>query len=143
MILAKLINDEMEKKHLSYRAAAREAGTAHTTLIRVARGGPADVDTLLKLCAWLKINPSDVIDGMGDDQNALVKNLSALIERQPRLAAVFTNLLGEFLNGGMTQEEVLDVINYASYKMSMRRGNIANTEDDQVHAKSRPGVSGA
>jgi DNA-binding Xre family transcriptional regulator len=141
MILSKLITDEMARRNLSHRAAAREAGVAHTTLIRISRGDPADVDTMLKLCNWLKINPSDVIDGMGDNTNdALVKNLSVLIQRQPRLAATFTNLLGEFLSGGMTQEEVLDVINYATYKMSMRRGNNAvQQQGENVYAEGRSG----
>jgi DNA-binding Xre family transcriptional regulator len=137
MILATLIKNEIASRGISHRAAAREAGISQTTIIKMAKGGPADIDTIVKVCAWLKVDPSDVIDGLkqGDDQ--LVKNLALLIRRQPKLAQVFTNLLGQFLAGDMTQEEVLDVVNYASYKLSMRRDNAEIQQQDiGIHEES-------
>lgn len=139
MILQKLMNDKMAQDHLSYRAAALQAGISHVTFIRISRGDPADIDILIKLCDWLKVSPSTVIDGIKSGETDLVRDLSILIERQPRLAEVFTNLLGELSSGGMTQEEVLDVINYANYKMSMRRKPIDQPKSNEVHEESRLG----
>ncbi len=137
MILSKLINDEMARRNLSARAAAREVGIAHTTLIRLSRGDPADVDTLIKLCRWLNVNPSDVIDGLASGDE-VAKSMALLLQRHPNLAAVFSDLLGELLNGNMTQEEVLDVINYANYKMTMRRANHGvQQQNNEVHEEGR------
>jgi transcriptional regulator with XRE-family HTH domain len=141
MILSKLINDEIGRKGLSFRAAAREAGVAHSTIIRASRGEPVDIDILIKICAWLQVDPSNIIGGMVEGDSALVRNLAILIQKQPKLASTFTNLLAEFLSGGMTEEEVRDVINYASYKMSMRSSNV-QPQNHSGDEGNRPPVRG-
>lgn len=44
-------------KVVSVRAAAEDAGVSAATLNRVERGGTPDANTLLRLCAWLDVDP--------------------------------------------------------------------------------------
>ncbi len=46
---------------MGIRAAAQEIGTSPATLSRVERGHLPDVRTLVKICAWLGIDPGLVI----------------------------------------------------------------------------------
>lgn len=44
------------------REAAREIGISPATLTRVEAGRLPDLGTFQKICAWLKINPAEILD---------------------------------------------------------------------------------
>lgn len=44
------------------REIAKKMGISHTTLARVEAGKQPDLDTFSKICKWLEINPSDVLN---------------------------------------------------------------------------------
>jgi|SRR5882672_2198486 len=45
------------------REVAREIGISHATLSRVENGNQPDLETFQKICAWLKVDPSEFFLG--------------------------------------------------------------------------------
>lgn len=44
------------------RAAAKEIGTSHSTLSRIENGQVPDVELFEKICAWMKVDPAELLD---------------------------------------------------------------------------------
>jgi transcriptional regulator with XRE-family HTH domain len=48
------------KAAISLRVAAKQSGVNLRTLNRVERGGKPEAETLVRICAWLKVDPREV-----------------------------------------------------------------------------------
>ena len=70
--LAIYLRERMLKDRLSSRAAGKAAGVAHTTIMRILDGKDVSVDTLEKVCAFLEIDPGDVIGPGGVSEIQLI-----------------------------------------------------------------------
>ncbi len=57
-----ILRQAMEQKEVSAREVARQTGVAHTTVIRILHRENVDLDTIKKICAWLKIDPMYVVN---------------------------------------------------------------------------------
>jgi transcriptional regulator with XRE-family HTH domain len=136
MILKNLVTSEIQRKNFSVRAAARDAGLSHTSMVRILNEDPVEFDTLITISKWLGVKPSTLIDGLSSDGDDLVTNLAVLIERERGLADVFKVLLEEYISGGITQEEISDVVSYATYKLN-RRKNAILAKDREVLSPDR------
>ena len=126
-MLKTLLERELEKKHLSVRAASREMNVTHTTLHRVLRNEPVDLDTVVILCRWLNVRPSTMLDiEAKDDTVSVSSTIAALIEQDPRLASVFTEMADDLRRGAISTDDVNDVLSYAAYRL--RHGNQQHSE---------------
>ncbi|HZE68928.1 MAG TPA: helix-turn-helix transcriptional regulator [Pyrinomonadaceae bacterium] len=57
--LGKKLADKRGKRGI--RETAKEIGISHGTLSRLERGYLPDLETFKKICAWLDVNPNDVL----------------------------------------------------------------------------------
>ena len=114
-MLESLIREKMKAEGLSVRAFSREVGVSHSTIVRVLKGETIDVPTLVKISDYLGISPSSLLDSMGAD--GLAAKVAALLEAEPRLRSLFIQLVQDFENGDVSQADVTDIINYASFKL--------------------------
>jgi DNA-binding Xre family transcriptional regulator len=79
----------------SVRAAARDIAIAHTTLFRVRDGQSYDLDTLIKVCEWLGVNPCEVLDEKVIGRPGKVAmSFSIALSKYPALTEAF-ELIGE------------------------------------------------
>lgn len=55
---------------LGLRTAADQIGITHTTLSRVEAGNLPDLNTFIKICKWLGVQPNEVLGFAGDSAGA-------------------------------------------------------------------------
>ena len=114
-MLENLIREKMKEDGLSLRAFSRGAGANHSTVNKILNGGSVDVPILIKISDYLGVSPSTLLDTMGAD--GLAAKVSALLEAEPRLRELFTQLVQDFENGEVSQSDVSDIIKYAAFKL--------------------------
>ena len=123
-MLGTLLRDEMRHQGLSVRSAAKAIGVAHTTVQRALDGENLDLSTSEKICKWLKIPLSQLIDtNSGDDDHLadLSKKMIVLLAKMPRLSVVMTDLFTAMTNGELTSNEVEDILSYAEFRLQQRK----------------------
>lgn len=119
--LGALLKDGLRSRGMSTRSAARQMGIAHTTLLRIENGRPADVSTLVKICAWLGIKPASVLNADGMGQDILAAQIAAVLESDPRLTAVFSEAMARIISGKMQPNTLRDLAAYAAYRLGIER----------------------
>lgn len=99
--MAKIILQTVGKKLADKRGAkgiretAREIGISHGTLSRLERGYLPDLDTFKKVCAWLDVNPNDIL-GV-HTQSHQVPNVAVHFRKKQTLAPVTAHALAEMI----------------------------------------------
>jgi transcriptional regulator with XRE-family HTH domain len=117
-MLAALILQKLQEDNITRREAAKRVGVSHTTLKRIIEGSPADVDTLLKLCDWMEIEPADALNSMAlKGDNKLVSAIAILVEREPGLAKLFKDAMEDVEKGNLSPDDIREIIAYAAYRL--------------------------
>ncbi len=52
---------KQQRGNRGIRAVASEIGIGHATLSRIESGKQPDLDTFIKICKWLKIDPNSIL----------------------------------------------------------------------------------
>jgi len=117
--LQRLLKEHIDKDHLSMRAAAKQIGVAHTTLIRVINGETYDMPTLQKLAEWLKVTPSSLVDTIEPDD--ITMSVALIIAAEPTLAQVFIEAGQHVRDGEITPEELRDLACYAAFRFGIKK----------------------
>lgn len=126
--LGALLKDGLRSRGVSTRSAARQMGIAHTTLLRIENGKPADVGTLLKICAWLGVKPASVLNADGMGQDVLAAQIAVILEMDPKLARVFSEAMARIISGAMKPETLRDLVAYANYRLGIQREEMVDVE---------------
>ena len=117
-MLRELFEKKLRERNLSVRAAAADMDVSHTTLHRVLNDEPVDLKTVIALCNWLNVSPSTILDTQASDKRTSVPAvIASLIERDERLAAIFTDMAEDLTNGEISPDDVSDIISYAAYRL--------------------------
>ena len=121
-MLQRVLQDEMGRRHLSYRDAAKEIGTTHNTIMRILAGEQINLETLIKISEWSGIGISNLL-GMQEteDDKAVQKLVSALVESEPGLKEVFVEAYRSFLDGDVNSGDFRDIAAYAAYRLSIKK----------------------
>lgn len=133
--LAVYLRERMLKDQLSSRAAGKAAGVAHTTIMRILDGKDVSVDTLEKVCAWLEVNPGDILNPGGD-----VSEISSILSQEPELEAVFTQALEKLHAGEISQDVIREIIRYTSWRINL--GGKANGEEPNADGRATSAAGG-
>jgi len=118
-MLNEILKDELTKRGLSTREAAREIGVAHTTVARMLQGITVDIGTLQKTCDWLGIQLSTVLNVEDKSELGLTSKLSMILQKEPGLAGVFAEALDELENGHISADDLADIMGYAAYRINL------------------------
>lgn len=105
-----VLQQTIAEKRLSAREAARQLGVAHTTVLRILKGEPADVDTIEKVAKWTGVSLSTLLDSKDSDD--LASKIAAIIEREPDLAKALDEAMSRILAGKMKPEVLADLVSY-------------------------------
>jgi len=117
--LQRLLNEKIDKWHLSMRAAAKQIGIAHTTLIRIINGEKCDMPTLQKIAEWLGVSPSSLVDTIEPDE--ITKSIASIISAESTLAQVFIEAGQHVRDGEITPEELRDLAAYAAFRFGLKK----------------------
>jgi len=117
-MLGALVQYKLQQDKLTVREGANRAGVSHTTLARIIQGSPVDIDTLVKICDWMEIQPADALNSMalkGDEK--LISSIAILVEREPVLAKLFKDAMADVERGNLSPEDIREIISYAAYRL--------------------------
>ena len=122
-MLQKVLNQVLRDQGLSSRKAAGQIGVSHSTILRILRGDPFDVPTLVAIANWLHVRPATLLDTLGEDP--LEAQVATLLERLPKLAGVLEKAATMIENGEASPAIMEDIVAYANFKLSTAGGTIA------------------
>ena len=129
-MIQKVLQDEMDRRHLTYRDAAHEIGTTHNTIMRILNGEPVTLETLIKISEWSGMSIGSLV-GMeqGVNEDEVVQYLyTALIESDPSLKDAFMQASRAFKAGKVDAELLREIAAYVAIRIAMKSGN-AGDED--------------
>jgi transcriptional regulator with XRE-family HTH domain len=125
-VLSTLIQEKVRRENISIREAARRVGVSATTISRTMEGESVDVETLIKICDWLGVSPSNVIDSYLPSTDGLGKSVAAILETNPKLAEVFGEAIQRIAMGELPPDTLRDIVAYARYRLDLEVGNEEN-----------------
>jgi transcriptional regulator with XRE-family HTH domain len=130
-MIKELLDAKVRERGLSYRTAAAEIGVSHSTVMRVLKGGPADVPTLLKICKWLNVEPAMILNS---EENASAQAVfSSIAEATPGLMDVLQGATEDFKEGLLTAEDLEEITSFIAFRLKARK------EKDAKHKRPVPG----
>ena len=125
-MLQTLLSEEILRRRLSYREAARQIGVSHTTIIAASRGRSVMTDAAKKIAVWLGVPLYVILDET--DEGRTFSRLGTLFEIAPDLRKVFIEAAQAVENGELTTDEFKDIVDFAAYKIRRKREKIAEQE---------------
>lgn len=136
-LLSDLVKRKMQQENLSLRSAGTQAGVAHTTIDRVLKEESVDLNTLEKVCDWVGVPVTSVLD-INDDGNKILDQIAAAIALCPELEDVFSEIADHVLGGELDQSILGEVAAFASYRLGqqLRQTNIHEHSDQNVSVKN-------
>jgi transcriptional regulator with XRE-family HTH domain len=114
----KIIEEKMNRRNLSTRAAARQIGVAHTTLERVLQGKQADLDTLVLICDWLSVRVSTVLSLQQGGEDELANKIALLLAKHPELASWFEKAANAVEAGEIPVVVLRDILAYTIFTLN-------------------------
>lgn len=118
-MLSNLITTKMKEDQLSIRGAAKKCGISHATLIRAIDGEQLDLSTISKICNWLDVLLSDVVDTEGKNSTT-ARKIAMLVDRHPKLRDAFTEALERYENGEIDADLIEELIAYITFRMGKK-----------------------
>lgn len=116
-ILARLVEEKMEKERLSLRGAAEQIGISHSTLGRVISLKQIDLETLIGIGHWMDTPPEILLEAVGMKRNPLVAQLAAVLYQSPELANRLQSLVVGIEDGKIKPQVVRDALAYITFRL--------------------------
>lgn len=115
-LLQKLVQEKLQNSRMSERQAAAICNVSQATIGRILDNEAVDLSTLLRVCAWLGVSPSSMMDGeLSDDNNSLANALSVFIETDQQLADALRTGAKRVKEGNIKPEVIREIARYAAF----------------------------
>ena len=125
--LSELVQRKMEQEHLSLRAAGAQADISHTTIDRIIKDDTVDLGTLEKVCDWLGVPVTTVLDA-GKYSNDVIEQIANAIALCPELADVFGEIADRVVAGEIDPSILVEVASFASYRLGIHKQEVKQYE---------------
>jgi transcriptional regulator with XRE-family HTH domain len=135
-MLSTLIKEELNRRNMGVRDAAKEIGVSHSTIYALFNGRPLEVETAYLICRWLKVPLATAVQE-ADNVQVAAAAIEVLIRKIPDLEKVLIEAVDELNKGNLTPDDFRDVIEFAAYKIQKRRDTHRNNEE-QTDGGNRP-----
>jgi transcriptional regulator with XRE-family HTH domain len=117
--LKNLVKMKMEQEKLSLRKAGKQADVAHTTIDRVLRLQSIDLDTMEKICKWLGIPVSAVIDEEVKGSKR-IQNIATMFSMNDEFERVFSEIAMKIDAGTLDHDIITEITSFASFRLHER-----------------------
>ncbi len=136
-----ILENELERRNMSLREAAKEIGISHTTLIAARDGTRAiDVGTALAIAKWVGVPLSTLVEEANPEEqekNKVFQALKIVLEAAPELEQVFKQAANELAAGTLSLTDFRDITEYAAYKIRIRREQAQANEKKRISEADR------
>jgi transcriptional regulator with XRE-family HTH domain len=116
-LLAKLLREDIERRQWSERQMARNIGLSATTVNRFLAGDDIDLETVIKICKWLKVPPSEALDAMiPDTPEGTRAQLALMLDADPKLEQMFFELAEKIASGKVPPSALREALEYIEFR---------------------------
>ncbi len=120
-MLKNILESHINRNKLSIRSAAKEIGISHTTMNRLLTDSNFDLETIIKISAWVGMKPAELLGlETGDDVSLLVLAI-------PGLKEVLSESIEKVRNGEIQLSDLADITSYAKFRISQLQGSHENS----------------
>lgn len=137
-MLKMLLRQEIDRRRIGVRAAAKEIGISHSTVYAVFNDRPLEVDTAYLICKWLGVPLTSAVDQPEYTPDAAVAAIRLLLKAAPDLEKVFISAIDALKEGDLTPEDFQDVVEFAAYKIQRKRQLTTEAKNDQPNEAENP-----
>jgi transcriptional regulator with XRE-family HTH domain len=120
-----ILENELDRRGMSIREAAKEIGISHTTLIAAKDGTRSmDVSTALAIAKWVGVPLSTLVEEANPEESGksgLLYAVAMVLEAAPELEKTFRAAAEELAAGTLSLNDFKDLAEYAAYKIRIRR----------------------
>lgn len=120
-MLSRLLREEIERRNIAVREAAKQIGVSHSTIYAIFNRKPLEVETAYLVCKWLNVPFAAAIDHDDCIETAAVA-IEIMLRKVPALKDVFIQATQELNNGRLTPEDFNDVVEFAAFKILKAQG---------------------
>lgn len=139
VMLSRLLEEELERRGVSLREAARQIGVSHTTLNMVKKNRPLEVNTAYLICQWLGVPITVAVEQGVSDSDMLISRIGALLTAAPELANILTVAAQEVEKGTLTSDDFKEIMQFAAFKIQQRRDQAIEQSRDTVSNRTGGG----
>ncbi len=118
-ILKNLVEAKMKEEKLSLRKAGDKAGVAHTTIQRVLDDESLDLATVEKVCDWLGVPVSAVLNTESEEFN-MAKEISILFAKNDEFAEVFSSLAKHLELGAIDSTILAEITAFTAFRIDQQ-----------------------
>ena len=115
-LLKNLVDAKMKSDRLSLRKAGDQAGVAHTTIQRVLDEETIDLTTVEKICDWLGI-PASAVLNVESPNITMAEDVSTLFALDDEFAKVFSNIAQKIKLGALDKEILTEITAFADFRL--------------------------
>ncbi len=133
-MLRRLLEEELKRRGMTVREAAKEIGVSHTTIYDIIKKDrPMQVETANLICKWLGVSLTTAVSNPSEqDQTAAV--IAVLLRKVPELGRVFQEAATAVTDGEMKPEDFLAVIEFAAFQIQKRKELSKEREQERAEA---------
>ncbi len=117
-MLSSLLGQKLANEGLSSRAAAKQIGVSHTTLLRALRGEPLDLSTVMSFAAWLGVELGDLVNNLDISSSSIGSEIAVALRGVPKLERAFADAMKMVRSGKVSPHVIEDIAAYASYRIN-------------------------
>lgn len=121
--LSIILNEHLRERGKSLREISEACGLSHMTVYRAVKGYNIDIDSMMKLCNYLGVSVSEVLESDVGGEDTIGQRLTLLLSQYPEFKELFSNLLDNLAQGAIDIRDVRDIVNYATYRLRLRERN--------------------
>ncbi len=122
-MFSKILTQEIQRRGISYREAAKEIGVSHTTLYQILQGRSMDVETAIAICKWANL-PIETLVKVAGDRERMLAAVDVLLRAAPELEQAFLEAAKAVESGELSMDDFNEVITFAAYMIQRRRDEL-------------------
>jgi DNA-binding Xre family transcriptional regulator len=127
MQLPELVQAKLDTDGLSLRKAGEQAGVAHTTIQRIVANESVDLSTVEKICKWLGVSVSEVLDIKSDEASA-AEDVLLLFALNNEFAQVFTKLSQKIKSSKLDPSILGEITAFTTFRMDQQLAELRKQE---------------
>jgi DNA-binding Xre family transcriptional regulator len=118
--IRQMVEQKLLAEGITIGEVAIKVGLSRATYYRFLKGDNLDMDTVIRLCKWLEVSPATILNiEAPDNEVATLSTIAAIVNLDPRIAALFVGLANDFREGKVNINVAQDILAYSAFKLKL------------------------
>lgn len=111
-MIDRILKDELRRRGLSARDAAKRCGISHTSILRALRGENIDLTTVKAISRLLDLEPAEILKLEMETGDTLSAEIGIILHQEPKLEEAYRMVIERYHKSEIGMEVVIDVLRY-------------------------------